>query len=119
MDVSLENPVQFISKAKDLYYKGIEVGMACATAFSVIGTSAGFILVWGPIIWGLLAAFIGFIFGFGIYLLAKKFTRYRQLPKRLPEVIVIVQCEQEQYKLVSETMWKYRALTVGQNQGTA
>lgn len=107
-----KSPTQFISRSRELYSKAIEVGVACATASSVVGTSVGFILTWGPIFWGLLVAFIGFTIGFGSYLLAKNGT-YRQLPKRLPEVSVIVQCPEEQSILVMETMWKYSVLSVG------
>lgn len=112
MVIDPKSPTQFISKSRDLYSKGIEVGIACATASSVVGTSIGFILTWGPIFWGLIAAFIGFTIGFGLYLLAKKGT-LRHLPKTLPEITVIVQCPEDQSALVMETMWKYRVLTVG------
>lgn len=115
MDTDPKTPIQFISKSRDLYYKGIEVGIACATASSVIGTSIGFILAWGPVFWGLIAAFIGFTTGFGIYLLVKKGS-HRHLPKKLPEITVIVQCPEDQSILVMETMWKYRVLTVGRAQ---
>jgi hypothetical protein len=54
-------------KKKHLRFKAIEVGMACATGFSVLGASAGFVLAWGPVIWGLLAACFGFGIGFGLY----------------------------------------------------
>src|SRR5699024_8556636 len=46
----------------------IDIGMALGTAFSVIGTSVGFKLAWGPIFWGLISAFIGFTLGVGIRL---------------------------------------------------
>ena len=39
----------------------IDIGMGVATAFSVIGASIGFKLAWGPIYWGLIAAFVGFV----------------------------------------------------------
>ena len=116
MDTHPKTPVQFISKSRDLYSKGFEVGMACATASSVVGTSVGFILRLGPIFWGLTAAVIGFTFGFGLYILVKKGT-HRHLPKKLPEVTVIVQCPEDHTTLVMDIMWKYRVLTVGQTPG--
>lgn len=112
MDIDPKSPTLFISKARDLYYKGIEVGMACGTAASVVGTSVGFILTLGPIFWGLAAGFIGFAIGFGLYIFTKKGS-HRHLPKTLSEITVIVQCTEEQSNLVTETMWKYRVLTVG------
>lgn len=113
MDIDPQNPTQFISNAHERYYKGIEVGIACATASSVIGTSVGFILAMGPVFWGLTAACVGFAIGFGIYLLVRKGS-HRHLPKRLPEITVIVQCSKDQSILVMETMSRYRVLTVGQ-----
>lgn len=113
MDTDPGPPIQPIGKSRGRYYKGIEVGMACATASSVIGTSVGFVLKWGPIFWALITAFAGFTIGFGIYLFANK-GKHRQLPKKFPEITVIVQCPQDQSTQVKEIMWKYYALTVGQ-----
>lgn len=109
---------QYISKSRDRYNKGIEVGMACATASSVIGISVGFVLTWGPILWALITAFAGFAFGFGVYLLKNK-GDYRHLPKKLPEITIIVQCTVEKSLHVMETMWKYGALTVGSIEETS
>lgn len=89
------------------------MGIACATASCVIGTSVGFILALGPVFWGLTAAFVGFVIGFGTYLLVRKGS-HRHLPKKLPEITVIVQCSEEQSIVVMETMWRYSVLTVGQ-----
>ncbi len=89
--------------------------MVSATAFAVVGTSIGFILTWGPIIWGLIFAFIAFCLGFILYFFIKKGS-YRHVPKKLPEIVVIVQCFEEQSVFVTETMWKFNALTVGKVQ---
>ncbi|MBC8062990.1 MAG: hypothetical protein H7Y18_20355 [Clostridiaceae bacterium] len=113
MDVDPKNPFQFQSRKRDLYYKAMEVGIACATGLSVVGASMGFILKWGPVFWGLIASIIGFLIGFGIYLFLKKFSIYRHLPSKLPEVTVVVQCQDEQSGLIIDGMWKYCALTVG------
>lgn len=113
MDTEPKPPLKFKSKLRDLYSKAFEIGMACATGSAVIGTSLGFIWAWGPIFGGLLAALIGFILGFGLYVFVNRGT-YRHLPKKLPEVTVIVQCTEDQGLLVMETMWQYRVLTVGQ-----
>ena len=112
MDTDPKTSTLFTGKSQDFYYKGIEVGVACATASSVIGTSIGFILALGPVFWGLAAALMGFAIGFGIYAFARK-GNLRRLPKKLPEITVIVQCMEEQSLLVEETMWKYSVLTVG------
>src|SRR5437867_532838 len=46
----------------------VDIGMALSTAFAVIGASIGFKLAWGPIYWGLIGAFVGFVLGFAIRL---------------------------------------------------
>jgi hypothetical protein len=112
MDTEPTPPVRFITKTRDLYAKGFEVGIACATGSAVIGTSVGFVLPWGPIFTGLIAAAIGFAIAFGIYLHLNKGT-HRHLPEKLPEITIIVQCLEEQSIFVMESMWKYRVLTVG------
>ncbi len=56
----------------------IDLGMALATAFSVIGASIGFKLSWGPIYWGIISAFIGFILGLGIKIFMFKVIRKNQ-----------------------------------------
>jgi len=113
MDTHFVSSMQYIGKSRDRYYKGIEVGMACATASSVVGMSVGYALAWGPIIWALITAFAAFFLGLGLFLFLNR-NNGKHLPKKLPEVTVIVQCPEEQCTRVAETMWKYRALSVGQ-----
>lgn len=103
----------FTNKSNDFHSKGIEVGLSFGTGFSVIGTSAGFILTWGPIIWGLVSAVIGFLTGFGLYVITNRHT-HRHPQKKIPEVTVIVQCPENKSLFVMETFWRYRALTIGQ-----
>ncbi|MCM3630585.1 hypothetical protein M3194_24960 [Paenibacillus glycanilyticus] len=98
-------------KRESSHSKGVEIGMACATALSVIGTSLGFIWTWGPIICGIIAAFIGFCLGFGIHAAFSKKTR--QLPKPKADVSVIVQCHAGQAGEVQRVMWANSAFTVG------
>lgn len=116
MDSDAEMGNRYIGKSRDRYYKGFEVGMAGASGCSVIGMSIGLILKLGPVFWGLLFGFIAFWIGFTVYLLLNK-DNSRHLPKKLPEVTVIVQTGKEKSEVVMETFWKYRALTVGHVAG--
>ena len=52
--------------------------MALATAFSVIGASIGFKLAWGPIYWGLIGAFIGFVLGLAIRLFTERVIKRKR-----------------------------------------
>lgn len=88
--------------------------MALATAFSVIGASIGFKLSWGPIYWGIISAFIGFILGLGIKLFMFKVIRKNQrlLRGKHSEVILIVDCHTVDAGVVEQTLWKNLALGV-------
>ncbi|UJL46279.1 hypothetical protein KFZ58_18305 [Virgibacillus sp. NKC19-16] len=93
----------------------IDIGAALATAFAVAGTSIGFELAWGPIWWGLIAAFIGFVLGFVIRLFTEKVIKKRKrlLKGKKPEVILIIDCKEEQGELVENILWEHLALGVG------
>ncbi|MFC3882107.1 hypothetical protein ACFOU2_00645 [Bacillus songklensis] len=92
----------------------IDIAMALATAFSVIGASVGFILAWGPIYWGLIGAFIGFILGLGIKLFMVKVVRKQRTPLRgkSAEVILIVDCDDTKAELVEGILWEHLAMGV-------
>ncbi|MTW86731.1 hypothetical protein F3157_13820 [Virgibacillus dakarensis] len=92
----------------------IDIGVALATAFSVVGISIGFKLAWGPIFWGLISAFTGFALGFAIKLFIVFFVekRKRVLIGKHSEVILIIDCEETQSELVEEILWNHFALGV-------
>lgn len=82
--------------------------------FSTIGASKGFVWTWGPVVWGLIGAAAGFIFGLLIsvlmYLLKKRKHRSRRTNRRRGEVILIVTCEDSQSELVEDLLWDHMAL---------
>lgn len=92
----------------------IDIGMGLATAFSVIGASVGFILAWGPIYWGLIGAFSGFVLGFLIRLFMELVLKKKKrvLKGKHSEVILIVDCEESQTELVEDILWGHFALGV-------
>jgi hypothetical protein len=102
IDETEENVKVFDSIHDSDGFSFIDKGMALATAFGVVGTSIGFKLDWGPIIWGLIASIIGFSVGFLWDMLIIKFTKNGNKPQKniLPLVILIVECEREQVKQV-------------------
>lgn len=91
----------------------IDIAMALATAFSVIGASVGFILDWGPIYWGLIGAAAGFLIGLAIKYFYLKVVKKNQrlLRGKHSEVILIVECEEHQAKSVEKILWEH--LTLG------
>jgi hypothetical protein len=88
----------------------IDIGMVLAVAFSVVGTSIGFQLAWGPIIWGLLSALLGFLVGIGIRLLIEMVHMKRKTPqKRNLEIILIIDCTAYQADKVESILWEHFA----------
>ena len=96
----------------------IDIGAALATAFSVIGASIGFKLALGPIYWGLIGAFSGFILGFAIRLFTEIVfkKKLRRLKGIHSEIIVIVECEESQGELVENILYSHSALGVAKVQ---
>ena len=90
----------------------IDIGMALATAFSVIGASIGFKLSWGPIYWGLISAFIGFVLGFSIRLFTELVLKKkkRRIKGKSAEIILIIDCEETQAELIENILWDHLAL---------
>jgi hypothetical protein len=93
--------------------KAFEIGICIAKGCAVLGASFGFILKWGPIIWGLIAALIGFTIGFGFYFLFKWHSFYLKKTNKKGDVTVIIQCHVEQQSAIQEILWKYQALSIG------
>ncbi|HEU5141464.1 MAG TPA: hypothetical protein VFT51_15930 [Bacillales bacterium] len=93
----------------------LDTAMAMATAFSVLGASFGFSLKWGPIIWGLIGVAAGFGTGilFSLINYWRKHAGERKIDKKATEVIIIVDCEPDQSKMVESTLWDYFAYGVG------
>lgn len=92
----------------------IDIGMALATAFSVISASIGFELSWGPIYWGLIGAGTGFLVGLAIRLLTEVIIKKnkRVLRGKHSEVILIIDCEEKQVELFENILWNHFALGV-------
>ncbi|WP_213412582.1 hypothetical protein [Xylanibacillus composti] len=90
----------------------ISTGAALGTALAVIGASIGFKLNWGPIYWGLIGAasgfFLGFLINFFYYKVIKKHQRL--LRGKNLEVILIIECEEQQGDTVEEILWHHLAL---------
>ncbi|HET6872689.1 MAG TPA: hypothetical protein VFH42_06835 [Sporolactobacillaceae bacterium] len=97
----------------------IDIGMGLATGFSVIGASIGFKLAWGPIYWGLISAFIGFVFGVGIRLFTEAVykKRRRVLKGKHSECILIVECEASQEELVEDILWSHLPVGLAKVKG--
>lgn len=85
-----------------------------AFLFSTIGASKGFVWTWGPVIWGLLGAGFGLLFGFLLsgllYLLRRRKKRARSRREPSGDVILIVTCEEAQAELVQGILRSHFAI---------
>jgi len=71
-------------------------------------------LTWGPVYWGLISAFIGFVLGFAIRLFIELIVKRRKKDRkgRRSEIILIVDCEETKAELVENIIWEHCALGV-------
>ncbi|RAP76016.1 hypothetical protein DL346_11360 [Paenibacillus montanisoli] len=119
MTVMMDNNDERIDKSATSHPNkktmAFEFGMATATAMSVFGISFGFIAHWGPLIWGLLAAGAGFFAGYTITRLmqSRYFKQVFRVKERLPEIAVLINCEENRFHDVQRVLWEYEALSVG------
>lgn len=109
------SPIQIPGRTQNIHSNAFEIGIASATGCAVIGASIGFTLYLGPIICGLLGAFLGFAIGYALYYFPNKNKIHSKKMKKQPEVAVIIQCAKNQLSFVEEVMWKYQAITVGKS----
>lgn len=83
-----------------------------ATVLGIFGGIYGFVLKWGPLIWGLIAIIAGFAIGFIIKLAVTKKYSGRQKDKRGTEVVLIIECIESQLEMVKDILWSHNALGV-------
>jgi hypothetical protein len=88
----------------------LDKSMAMAVAFGVVGTSIGFNLKWGPIIWGLIAAFVGFLWD--LLIIKYKQNGKRSERKILPLVILIVQCKRREVNTIEFILKENNAIGI-------
>ncbi|MCM0759659.1 hypothetical protein M7775_13955 [Sporomusa sphaeroides DSM 2875] len=88
-----------------------------------LGVIYGFVLEWGPVIWGLIGLLSGAIIGFLLdYFYGKIFGHKRTKSPRNrvkagecnnTEVILTVCCDNSQYEMVEKVLWDNMAFGVG------
>lgn len=90
---------------------GAILGSACM----VLGVIYGFVLAWGPIIWGLIGMIGGFLIGFLIDLNFNKFrhSKERRREEKDGELFLMIQCDEQQADAVKKALWDHLALGVG------
>lgn len=87
---------------------------ALGTAFMVLGVIYGFILKWGPVIWGLIGFFAGFALGFLLdIIIGNKNRNKKNITNKSTEVILIINCDEKQAAMVKSTLFNHHALGLG------
>jgi hypothetical protein len=100
------------------YSDGISLlDLACVLAVigMLLGAIYGFLLTWGPIIWGLLGFLAGGILGFTIDIIKQKRKRNMKniTKKKFTEVFLTIKCTEEQREKIEKILWDDYALGIG------
>jgi len=73
----------------------------------------GFLLTWGPVLWGLIGIVSGFSLGLIIKLITtRKYNYNRQKNPKSSEVVLIIECKETQVEMVKDLLWEHHALGV-------
>lgn len=89
-----------------------DVPCMLGSLLSLFGGIYGFVLEWGPIIWGLIGMVSGIGIGFIIKLAVTKRHLNSLMNKAIPEVVLIIECKEEQVEDVKKILWEHNALGV-------
>lgn len=90
----------------------LDLPIILATLFCLFGSIYGFILTWGPVLWGLIGLFAGLSLGFIIKLITTKKYDNRQKKSKATEVVLIIECKENQLEMVKDLLWENHALGV-------
>ncbi|MEN6350920.1 MAG: hypothetical protein ABFD08_16185 [Syntrophomonas sp.] len=92
-----------------LFDGGAILGAACM----VLGVIYGFVLTWGPIIWGLIGLAGGFLVGLLLDLNFSKFKHSKERRKETDgELFLMIQCDEQKADAVKQALWDHLALGV-------
>jgi hypothetical protein len=88
-----------------------DAGAILGTCFMLLGAIYGYVLKWGPIIWGIIGALSGLAIGILIKLwLVKKNNKGNK--KISSEIVLMIRCEEYQWDSVEQMLWDNLALGV-------
>ena len=90
----------------------LDLPIILAAFFCLIGSIYGFILTWGPVLWGIIGLFVGFSIGLIIKLIITKKYNNRQKKLKGSEVVLIIECQETQVEMVKDILWENHALGV-------
>jgi len=93
----------------------IDSALILGTVFMVLGVIYGYVLKWGPIIWGLIGLIAGAVLGFIIDIIPKKKgqNNKKKVKNKTTEVVILVHCDTNQVDEVENTLMSNFALGIG------
>lgn len=102
------NRQQYDSYKKTLF----EAAPIAGTIVTLFGVIYGFVLEWGPVLWGLIGFGIGTGLGliFDLYRTAKKKKGKRE--GTVTEIFILIHCQQDQTEKVKDILWRWMPLGV-------
>lgn len=113
-DEILAVPLQLMSGNDGVVNKVIDSAAVSGTALMVLGVIYGFVLRWGPVIWGLIGLLIGAAAGAFLALARSRLHYDRKRPKRMTaEVVLMVNCRDDKVRESEQILWANKALGVG------
>jgi hypothetical protein len=90
----------------------LDIPALLAAFFGIFGSIYGFVLEWGPLFWGLIGIAIGSVIGFIIKYFTTKKYKNRNNDLKTTEVVVIIECNENQIEMVKDTLWAHYAYGV-------
>src|SRR4051794_23187426 len=88
-----------------------DVAAILGTCLMLLGTIYGYVLKWGPIIWGIIGAVTGLALGLIIKLLMVKKNK-RGGKNITSEIVLMIRCEDHQWETVEKILWDHTALGI-------
>ncbi|TDL72139.1 hypothetical protein E2R56_17020 [Rhodococcus qingshengii] len=79
------------------------------TCFMLLGAIYGYVLEWGPILWGIIGAVSGLLLGFLLKMLFLRKNK-RGSSKITSEIVLMVRCEDHKWEQVEKLLWDHFAL---------
>lgn len=110
MSKKKKDPLIFDSIHRSDGQSTLDVPCILAVLFGALGSIYGFVLYWGPLIWGLIGIVFGLLLGLALKIYSKKLSFKQYLKKT--EVVLIVEGLENQTEMIEQTLWNHHAIGV-------
>jgi len=87
----------------------LDLAAILGTCFMLLGSIYGYVLAWGPIIWGIIGAVGGIGFGLLLKWWLNRKTARRQTNVHT-EIVLLIRCDETQWPVIERLLWDHHAL---------